>query len=251
MSSQPQAHVELVDMAARQDLTYAVGFMKRYDPGIQFAQQAVANFVESGELGPLKMVGATCFLGDWLNNPGKPIESGEPPLVNDLEPTFPAFLSRDQRGIYDHFLNIYAHNVNLLHFLLPGGPMVCRSAHRGGQSFLVALRHEDVLVSLRGTPSHSHHWEEQTSLVFGGGRVEIRSATPLNRQQVAQVSIWREVAGVWSEQRLFPPVEWAFHQQAQAFVAAIVHGSDLPTSGDRCLADVLLMEDIFRKLQEG
>ena len=240
----------LVALAAEQSVRYAVGFMKRFDPGIQLAQQRLAALEKSGELGALKMVDTTCFLGDWLQNPGHPIRTEEPPPADNLPPRYPGHLDPGLRAAYDHFLNIYSHNVNLLHFLLPGRELVCESAHRSGQSFLVVFRAEGLLISLRGTPSRSNRWEEHTSLHFDKGRVEIQSATPLNRQEVAEVTVWRESCGTWTGQRLFAPVEWAFYRQAAAFVAAVDRGVELPTSGDKCLADVALMEDVFKALQQ-
>jgi len=239
---------ELVVLAEENALVYAVGFMKRYDPGMQLAQRIVVEFEKTGELGDLKMVDTTCFLGDWLQNPEQPITTDESPPSDDLQPRYPDHLKPELRAAYDHFLNIYSHNINLLHFLLPDRQIVCESAHHSGHSFLVALRAGDVLISLRGTPSRSNRWEEHTSLHFEKGRVEIQSATPMNQQKVADVSLWRESRGTWNEERLFVPVEWAFYRQAAAFATSVVDGTDLPTSGYNCLADVALMEDIFTNL---
>ncbi|MCA1808031.1 MAG: Gfo/Idh/MocA family oxidoreductase [Lentisphaerae bacterium] len=240
---------ELADLAETKSLVYAVGFMKRYDPGIQLAQRLIADFEQTGSLGELKMADTTCFLGNWKQNPGSPIFTDEPPRSDDLEPRYPGHLNPALRSDYDQFLNIYSHNVNLLHFLLPGRRITCASAHRSGPSFLVSFRAGDALLSLRGTPSRSNSWEEHTSIYFEKGRVEIQSAAPMNRQKVADVSVWRESRGTWTEERFFAPLEWAFYRQAAAFVEAVGAGKDLLTSGDKCIADVALMEDIFKILQ--
>jgi predicted dehydrogenase len=240
----------LVEAAKKRDLVYAVGFMKRHDPGILLARKVITGFEASGELGSMRMIDTTCFHGDWLQNPGQPIRTEEVVPDDGLAPRYPSFLSEELHDAYDHFLNIFSHTTNLLHFLRSGRDITCESAHRVGNSFLVALRSDDVLVSLRGTPSRSHQWEEATTVHFEKGRVEVRSATPLNRQKVADVSVWREIDGTWSEQRLFAPVEWAFLRHAEAFVAAVGEGAELSTRGEACLADVELMEEIFRKIED-
>lgn len=240
----------MVEAAKQRDLVYAVGFMKRHDPGILLARKVIAGFEASGELGPMRMIDTTCFHGDWLQNPGQPIRTREAVPDDGLAPRYPLFLGEELHDAYDHFLNVFSHTTNLLHFLRSGRGIRCESAHRVGNSFLAALRSDDVLVSLRGTPGRSHQWEEATTVHFEKGRVEIRSATPLNRQKVADVSVWREIDGTWSEQRLFAPVEWAFLRQAEAFVAAVSGGAELSTCGEACLADVALMEEIFRKIQD-
>ncbi|MBI2435042.1 MAG: Gfo/Idh/MocA family oxidoreductase [Candidatus Hydrogenedentes bacterium] len=239
---------ELVEIAERKGVVYGVGFMKRHDPGVHLAREAVAGFIESGELGALRMVDTTCFLGDWLQHPGAPITSGEPEPEDEFVARYPEFLSEALYEAYDHFLNIYSHNVNLLHFVLPAAPLVCETAVRAGESYLVSLRQGETLISLRGTPTRSHQWEESTVLFFEKGRVAIYSATPLNRQAVARVFVYREKAGLLSETQLFPPVEWAFERQAAAFIEAVGRGAALTTAGKHCVADVELMEEVFRQI---
>lgn len=239
---------ELVSLAEEKGVTYAVGFMKRHDPGVLVARQAINQFRNSGELGALRMIDTTCFLGDWLQNPGKAISSDEPMPAEEAGARYPDFLATSKREDYDHFLNIYSHNVNLLHFLLPGEPIVCDSVLQRGHSFLVSMHHGDTVISLRGVPTRSHQWEETTTLVFSEGRVHIQSATPLNRQAVADVSIYHEIDGVFTERKLFPPIEWAFLRHARAFVDAVANKTPLSTAGLECLHDVALMEDIFARL---
>jgi predicted dehydrogenase len=241
---------ELVSLAKAKKLKYAVGFMKRYDPGIQLSQKVLANFNKNNELGSLKMVDTTCFLGDWLQNCAQPIATDEPPPADNLQPRYPDDLDSALQKQYDHFLNIYSHNVNLLHFLLPDSKIICESGYCKNNSFLITLSAGNVLISLRGTPGISNKWEEHTSFYFEKGRVEIQSAAPMNRQKVADVTVWRESGGSWTQQNLFAPVQWAFYKQAEAFVRAIDKDADLPTSGDKCLADAALMEDIFKKLKQ-
>jgi predicted dehydrogenase len=240
---------ELADLAKEKSLLYTVGFMKRYDTGIQLAQRLIKELEESEELGELKMVDTNCFLGDWLQNPGRPINTNEPFPADGLEPQYPEFLAPEMFSVYSNFLNIYSHNINLLHFLLSERKIECESSHAIGDSFIVALRSKDILISLRGTYSRNNKWQEHTSLYFEKGRIEIESASPMNRQSTAQVSLWRDRKGVWNEERLFAPIEWAFYRQALAFVESITEGTDSLTSADKCLADVALMEDIFRKLK--
>ncbi len=237
---------ELVALAGQNNLVYAVGFMKRYDPGVALAKHWLDTFRETGELGRLRMVDSTCFLGDWLQNPGTPIHTGEPVPQDDIKNRYPEFLPAEQQSIYEHFLNIYSHNINLLHFLCEH-PLECTAADQHDRAFLVSMRSGEVLVSLRGVPSKSHHWDEQTTFYFEKGRVEIQTPTPLNRQAVAEVKIWREINQTWTQQCLLPAVEWAFFRQARAFVEAVAGVNESVTAGKDCLTDVELMENIFKK----
>jgi predicted dehydrogenase len=240
----------LVELARQRGLIYAVGFMKRYDPGVLLAQESLQQWRGSGELGAMTSADVTCFLGDWLQNPGEPIRTDEPDLGHPLTPRYPDHLADTDRPHYDHFLNIYSHTVNLLHFLLPQQPISCLSAHRSGRSYLVALGSGDLLISLRGAPSRSHQWEESACFHFERGRLELHNPTPLNRQKVGELVVVRHAGKAWSQQRLFPPVEWAFYRQAKASVEAVAGGPPPAASGQACLADVALMEQIFLRLRE-
>lgn len=61
---------ELTALAAANGVHYAVGFMKRYDPGVVVARELVEDAIASDRLGTLRMVDATCNGGDWTQNPG-------------------------------------------------------------------------------------------------------------------------------------------------------------------------------------
>ncbi|GAI35215.1 unnamed protein product [marine sediment metagenome] len=102
---------ELVELAARHRLVYAVGFMKRYDPGRELARKLILGLNSTQELGSCKMVDIACFLGDWLQNPGEPLTTDEPFPKDDFKPRYPEFLAAALRNTYDHFTNVFSHNV--------------------------------------------------------------------------------------------------------------------------------------------
>ncbi|MCC5828529.1 MAG: Gfo/Idh/MocA family oxidoreductase [Phycisphaeraceae bacterium] len=239
----------LVDLARSRNLRYACGFMKRYDPGVRLARRKLDELREGGGLGRLRMIDAACFLGDWLENPGQPIRSDEPAAAEPITPRYPAFLPESRRDLYDHFLNIYSHTINLLRFLLPGHDLKCVSAHHQDRGFLVVLRAGDVLVSLRGVPSAAPKWQEWATFQFEKGRVHLDLPTPLNRQKVADVTVLQPDGDGWIEQRMVAPVRWAFLEQARAFIEAIEAGRGPAAEGQACLPDVALMESIFQKLE--
>lgn len=240
---------ELVDLARSRGVLYAVGFMKRYDPGVQLARERILDCVRSGALGQLRMLDASCFLGYWLQNPGAPVATGEPP-PQPLEPCYPDHVaSAGLQAEYDHFLNIYSHNVNLIRYLLPDGEVACASAVRKGQAWLVALTSGDTLISLRGARTASHRWEEETHLIFERGRISIRTPAPMNRQAIADVALYKKEGEAFQETRFYPEIEWAFYRQARGFIAALQGSAPLLAPGEDCLRDVELMEDIFRKAQ--
>jgi len=238
---------EMVDLAQGKGVVYAVGFMKRYDPGVQLARLQIDELIHSGELGPLRMVDACCYTGVWLQNAGRPVTVEEEIKSPPVKTRYPDHVSAQRQDAYDYLINVFAHNVNLIRYLLPGGQMSVANGLFFGQSVSLNLTWQDVVISLRGTPVPYHDWNEETRFVFDKGHVSVRTPAPMNRQAVAKVTIYRATSGVHEERDLFAEVDWGFRRQARGFVAAVL-GREKPLApADDCLNDVEILEDIMRK----
>lgn len=240
----------LVALAEGRGLVYGVGFMKRFDPGVQLAQAQIAALLESGELGELRLVDAHCLMGDWLQNVGAPLQADEPPDYPALERRYPAHVPPRLISAYDYLLEAYSHNLNLVRYLLPNERLECLNAvTTGDETWAVTLVSGEVLVSLRGAWSASPGWDEVTSFIFERGKVTVRTPAPMQRQAVAQVSVLSRPQGGWAERHLQAEVEWSFARQARAFVRAVQGGAPFAASGRDCLRDLELIEQIFRVVQ--
>ena len=238
---------ELVALARQKGVIYAVGLMKRYDPGVQLARQTIQEFVQSGELGALRMVDAYCYTGDWLQNADRPVsveEETQAPLVINR---YPDHVMPQRRDAYDYLINVFAHNVNLIRYLLPGGQMTVANGVFYGQVISINLTAGDVVINLRGTPVHYHDWQEETRFVFEKGHVRVRTPAPMNRQAVAQVTLYRAIPPVREERELFAEIDWGFRRQARGFVAALLGGAAPLATGEDCLQDMAILEDVMRK----
>jgi predicted dehydrogenase len=238
---------ELVDLAQRRGVHYAVGFMKRYDPGVELAKGLIDEAVGSGSLGALLAVDSLCNGGDWLHNVEAPIRV--PPtsaLPEPAAPTYPdACRTHEARVAYDWLLNIFSHTINLCHFLL-GREMAPASAQfRGGRAFSSSLDADGVLVTIRGAMTRAHEWREETVLVFERGEIRIVTPTPMNRQRVAEVSV-RSAAGDRPTTVFHhAPIGWAFFRQAEGFVGALAGGEPPRTPAAEALKDVRVMQRII------
>src|SRR5258708_6509716 len=237
----------LVDLARQKGVIYAVGFMKRYDPGVQLARQKIRELVQSGELGGLRLVDACCYTGDWLQNIGRPIsveeETKAPPVMN----RYPDHVSPQRRDAYDYLINVFAHNVNLIRYLLPGGQMTLANGLFYGQALSLNFTSDDVVINLRGSPAPYHDWKEETRFVFDNGHVTVRTPAPMNRQAVSRVPIYHATRPVREERGLFAEIDWGFRRQARGFVAALLGGAQPLAPGEDCLKYVAILEDVMRK----
>ena len=87
----------LVDCAKAKRVRYAVGYMKRFDEGVQTAKRLLDQVVASGELGPILFARAHCFMGDsYCNAAGHIVTDEKPEYFNTGWPTAPDWLPADQ-----------------------------------------------------------------------------------------------------------------------------------------------------------
>jgi predicted dehydrogenase len=237
---------ELVELARQKGVQYAVGFMKRYDMGVELAKHLVSELQESQELGPLLTIDALCNGGDWLHNVGAHIAVDDPTPLPPLQPTFPdACQTAEQRAAYHYLVNIFSHNVNLCHHFLDA-EMIVRAAQFNGDCGMQALLHSgNVIVTVRGTVSPAYEWRERTTLTFAKGEIVVVTPTPMNRQMSARVKLLKQGKQGFTTTEYHAPVGWAFFREAEGFVRALAGQEPLRAPAEKCLWDVRVMERII------
>src|SRR3990167_3087086 len=83
MSSTVRQGELLVSETTANQVSYVVGYMKRYDDGVQSAKQHLNNFIESNELGEILFVRAHCYMGNSYCNASGHIITEETTNYND------------------------------------------------------------------------------------------------------------------------------------------------------------------------
>jgi predicted dehydrogenase len=242
---------ELADLADEKSLIYGVGYMKRYDIGIENARNELMRLYDTEELGLLLRVDAHCFGGDWTNEIRPPIEFTDEPRPPAPEPRYPDFLGEEHQPPYMEYLRIYTHNINLIRYLMPPGQLKFVDAvmsNRGGVvSHTTSFRLGDIPVSLRGTAAKAHAWQEGMVFVFEKGRITIKTPTPLRMQASAEFEIYTSNGLSGKSHTLYSPRLWSFMLQAAGFTGAVAGIGSLRAPGRDCLTDMALTEEIFKK----
>jgi len=219
-----------------------VAYMKRYDPGVQWARHIVQQ-LSQGELGQRTFARVHCFGGDWsAGYPRTELRTEEP--APRAEPRFPSWLPQDEKGNYSGFNNVYTHQLNLLRFLLGAGRVL--DAHRQGGVHLVTLDFDGVLASLEAGSMNSRLWEEETLVCFQSGWLRMETPPPLLRNVPARVRLY--VAGRQEIIQPRPEWRWAFEAEADHFLDCILAGQQPLSSGEDSAEDVELVEQVFRCL---
>jgi predicted dehydrogenase len=236
----------LVETARTRNLHYVIGYMKRFDGGVQKAKKILDELLTSNELGPVVFVRAHCFMGDSYCKADGHIVTSEQPAYGDqgwpIAPDdFPAQMARD----YAFYLNTYSHNTNLLRYLFGRTPNVdyVRFDQQAGR--LAVLNFGSFIASLETGRVSNRGWDEHTEIFFADGRLTIRTPPALLKNVPAQIELYK--AGTVQEICL-PQCDWswAFRRQSQAFVTDVLENRESLNSAADALEDMRLIEQMWR-----
>lgn len=239
---------DMVEAAQTGGARLMVGFMKRYDSGVQVAKKAIEEMRVSRLMGDVAFLNAYCFGGDWVRGVDGPIATNEPvPTDPSFAPRSPAWLSPALHDTFHLYMNIFSHNLNLMRYLVPGAVQV-RGALLKSQTWQQTSMFEcdGVPFNLYGAPVSCGWWEEMSEAYFDEGWIRVRTPSPLSQQCAATVEVYQ--GGKVNETRMLKGSPyWAFRAQADHFVECLRHGVEPRTSGEDSLEDMRLMEEVFRK----
>jgi predicted dehydrogenase len=253
MAEKPMAHsVEqtqrLVDAATARNLIYAVGFMKRNDPGVRAAKALVDEVAADGRLGRMLLARFYDFSNAYAIAPpphARPAESRTERFP--VWPLYPDWLPEQYRGIYPWFLNVASHDLNLLRLFFPRD-VEALSAHCDGTSSVVAtLRQGDTNIVLEITKTAAGRWVEGADFLFERGQIRLAIPSPMATGSVTEVRIDDERRGLVNE-AIATGTGWSFARQAENFIDALTGAAQPATSGAEGLADMVLTEQIWRRM---
>ena len=239
----------MVAAASAAGVKLMVGFMKRYDTGVNLAKDRLDAAYADGSLGATQFVNAWCMGGDWLRNVERPIMTDETvPSQPDFAPRNPKWLSSPQQATFNTYMNIFAHNLNLARYLFPQKFTVRGALLR--EVMLNQTTHLEsggVLVNLYGVSVQSEWWLEKTEVFFERGWVRVDTPSPMSEQDAAQVEVYN--GQTRSTEILNGEPYWAFRAQAGHFIDCIRNDRPPRSNGEDCLEDMRLMEDVFQKAE--
>lgn len=233
----------MVEAARRNRVKLVIGYMKRYDPGVELAKRILDELRASNELGPITLVRAHCFGGDWVCNIGKHLTTDEPYPEVVRRP--PAGLPEARIGPFYGFNNVYCHDVNLIRHLA-GDVQTVKYADLDSPAKVVVFGMDGFDAVLEVGGISASFWDEEFKVYFRDGWVEVHTPPPLLRNVPARVEVYK--AGKIQERAQPQAIwDWAFKRADAHFIECILHDLQPRSSGEDSLRDVELMEEIFRK----
>lgn len=237
----------LLDAAKANKVKYAVGYMKRYDEGVEVAKNALQAVLQDGTLGSILSVHATCYMGNSYCNPyGHVVTKETVEATQTGWKIAPEWLLEEHHQNYGAYLNTYSHVTNLLRYLFETTPTVefVNLTDHPGQ--LVVLGFNDFLATLQTGKMSHRGWSEEVRITFTDGEIVLQLPPALLRNIPATVEIYR--AGKIQEQiRPYINWSWAFKRQAEGFVSDILTQQPMRNSAEEAFEEILLTEQIWAR----
>lgn len=252
LSEKPMAHTvaqaeRLAKAAEARGLCYAVGYMKRYDPGVVRAKVLLDECIGTGSLGEIVAVQANSFAGDiGVDTTGFEMTAEDRPSGLSVWPLAPDWLAPQHHRAYASFLNVHSHLLNLLRHLLPGPADPLFADLMDGRAQTVVLGYGPFRATLSLGETRSGGWFESVEIVFERGRLLLELPPPLLRGATARVTLRR--GEPWND-TIVPhvPPHWSFRRQAEDFIDCALTGRSPLTSGHEGVNDLALAERIWLK----
>ncbi len=232
----------MVNAAKRASVTLMVGYMKRYDLGVEAAKKIVR-----GAAAPDEIVYARShiFGGDWICGPTvMPVIRSDEPRPGSPR-VYPVPIPEDFRWMAE-FLLEQIHDVNLPRFLL-GNPISISYAEKRRNCLVALLSYGDYSLVLEGGYAEADFWDENLTIYFRRGWVSVQPPAPLLRNMSAKVLVYRAGRGIES---LHCGWEWAFERQIKHFVRCVKTGEEPLSSGRDSYRDIAVVEAILKSAVE-
>tara|TARA_Y100000031_G_scaffold118575_1_gene131953 strand:+ start:1822 stop:2892 length:1071 start_codon:yes stop_codon:yes gene_type:complete len=238
----------LAEAAKAAGVKYAIGYMKRHDEGVQLAKGLIEGFMASGELGPLTFSRFYCFQGDAFYDPALPVglSEGRPEGLESWA-VAPDWLPRELHTDYDDFMNVYAHDINLMRYLLGATPSVVHLDYRAKAGGVALFDFGGFPAVLEFGMFEHGNWCEGVEIFFQRGRLTIELPPPLLKGTPARVTLQR--GGDGNEIETFEVKQgWSFQRQARAFVDDLREDRVPLANGEDAVEDIRLAETIWKCL---
>ena len=248
---------ELAALAAERGLIYYVGYMKRADPGVRWAQQQIAQWQADGAYGPLLSVRLWCAHGNWTWFGDPALNAGDAPMAYPFETEAPVpWMTDTSWKRHESWINYYSHQTNLARFLVGADyelATVRRRQADGVESYFIQGVYEPggAQLYLDFAAEQDPQWDEGFEVKFHRARITGHIPSPLARRQIARIEC-RRMPAEGEADITSPQLECVdgFAAQARHFVAA-VRGREQPLSAAmEAVKEVEFSELLIRRLQE-
>ncbi len=239
---------QLLKALSHSGIRHYVGYHKRSDPAIMYATTEIKRLKQTNELGALRYVRIVMPPGDWLaggfthllkTNQGYPQLPQDPPTAQ-----FDSQIASE----FDHFVNYYIHQINLMRHLL--GESYSLSYADPAGVVLTVHSESGVPGTIEMAPySTTVDWQEEALAAFDKGFIKLQLPAPVASNRPGTVTMLRDPGGSKTPETVSPHLPWvhSMRQQAVNFIGAL-RGHDTPLcQAAEALEDLKIARDYIKR----
>jgi predicted dehydrogenase len=250
---------KMVEAAEKRHVKLMVGYMKRFDTGVQRAKSAFNELITSDRVTYAR---SHMFSGDWLCGPFAEQLIKTEEKYPEIEPRYPKFLSKEFFNLMEGLLE-QIHNINLPRFFL-GEPVSVDYSSRFIRPpdwvnplhtwpitvSLYILNYGDFPLVLEYGGGTWDFWDEQLMIYLENNWIDIRTPPPCLRNVPAKVHIYR-AGKTQTDEYPHGSWLWAFEQEAQHFVNCIIDDEKPVSDGADSYRDLVIVEALVKATMEN
>lgn len=225
---------------------YKVGFNKIYDKGVLEGKKIFEDTKKTNKLGKFLYFKFYRFSGTGYDKNIKFIKTNEKILnEKNKKKNFPGFLNRKYYNFYDNYLNVYSHNINLLNYFFTKKPQI-ENFYDKNRFQLLVLNYQNFFGTLETNFKKDYEWDEQIIFYFEKGKIVIK----IHPQQIKNrpASVYIKPRERKNHKVKIKQNSWSFKEQSVAFIDDLIKNDCQINSAQKCIKDLILVEDIFSKL---
>lgn len=238
----------LAEEAKKNNLIYSVGFMRRYDPTVNWVKNKLFNVLNSGQLG--KILSFRCFLsagGDYCNIGGE-IKTQEPRPTHQILPIAPSFLPDNLHRQFEHFVNVCGHDINLIRYLFSDLQIKPKYfEHKIGRGAIVILDMGEFSGTLEWSDTlQPKKWDEGIEIRFEKGYLKLDLVPAFLRNCPSNACLYVDNGeeGYFESPR--SDWTWAFQNEDNEFIKCLGNHKSTRSVAEDCVKDMELIEQIWR-----
>jgi predicted dehydrogenase len=239
----------MVSIAGASGASWTIGYMKRYDIGVRRFGDLLISLRASGELGTIIDVQMRDFCGTYgVVAPAHVRREGRRRIRYPEAPIAPNFIPDSLHSKYEYTLNVASHDINLLRCFFGDGITANGFSVRTNGVQRMTFEAGDFTINLVVASVDVGRWDQRLDVTFERGRLSLVMPSPLARQESS--TIFLERSGV-AQAITVPASEhiWSFEAQARSFIDSVRRGTEMVTSGAACLADIAIIDSLWKRVE--
>ena len=239
-----QVSKKLVDIAEQKKVHYLIGYMKRFDEGVEAAKGIILTKLNCKPT----LINVNCFGGNSYCSPFGDLKSKiKPPYTLNKLGYVPDWLDDNLEKGYLTYLNTFCHTINLIRFFLDSKCEVLSVNLNDMGEGIVLFDFDGIPISFSSSNSDLHGWNESLEFIYTDSKLTVNLPPALLKNVPAKIVLEEnnDRKGIFEAT---PNWSWAFKNQAQNFID-IIDGKKKPiNSAKDALLDMKIIEEIWKRI---